>query len=115
MSDILEWLKGPMPKGEHFERYVIELKDRSVMKFENINHQLVRDGFFILESKTFGSVMINVNDIKTIYTNLFVCDQYTTKERPIKAELDCSKLVCVIDRTIKEFDTNDLIKASRFD
>lgn len=33
----------------------------------------------------------------------------------IRMELDAGKLVGVIDRTIKEFDSNDLIKASRLD
>lgn len=84
MSEILEWLKQPSLKGECYDKFFIELKDRTHMKVENVESQLIRDVFFILESKSFGSIMINVNDIKAIYTNLLVCESYDSYERKEK-------------------------------
>lgn len=42
-------------------------------------------------------------------------DDVAIEKRPIRMELDAGKLVAVIDKTIEEFDSDALIKASRLD
>lgn len=74
MSKIIEWLKEPMPKGEVYERYFIELKDKSTITVDKAEGHIVRDGFFIIDSKDIGSILVNLSEIKAVYTNLFVCN-----------------------------------------